>query len=56
MEKHLEENEIAACLDALRVDRYEELPREILDHVEECLECKRKIVGAWEIIREGQPS
>lgn len=41
---HLTENEIAQYVDALVSDKQDQLPEEILEHVEECVECKMEII------------
>jgi hypothetical protein len=50
--KHLDENEIAAYIEAIIAEKTDELPVNILDHVEECLECKKAIVDTVEISTE----
>ena len=50
MESHLDENEIAAYVDALREDLQDQLPGEILEHVAECFECKVEIIEVWELV------
>ena len=50
MESHLDENEIAAYVDALREDLQDQLPGEILEHVAKCFECKVEIIEVWELV------
>ena len=50
MEQHLAENEIALYVDALIADRQVQLPQEILEHVEECFECKVEIVEVLRLV------
>ena len=47
--EHLDENEIAACVDAIGMETVDRLSKEILAHLEKCLECKREIMEVWEI-------
>lgn len=47
---HLAENEIAQYVGALVLDRQDQLPEEILEHVEECYECKVEIMEVMEFI------
>jgi anti-sigma factor RsiW len=51
MESHLTENELAQYVDALLSDKQDQLPEEILEHVEECFECKMEIIEVWELIK-----
>ena len=52
MERQLTEEEIALYVDALELKKLEGLPEAIVDHVQECLECKMEIVEVWELIEE----
>lgn len=48
---HLTENEIAQYVDALVSEKQDQLPEEILQHVEECFECKADLLEVWELGR-----
>jgi hypothetical protein len=50
MNRHLAENEIAQYVDALVSNKQDQLPEKILEHVEECLECKKEIMDAWGLL------
>lgn len=52
MERHLTDEEIALYVEALELKKQERLSEAILDHVQECLECKMEIVEVWELIEE----
>ena len=47
---HLDENEIARFVDALRMDTQDQLPEEIREHVAECFHCKMELIAMWEIV------
>lgn len=47
---HLDEQELAQYVDALISDKQDHLPEEILEHVEECLECKLEVMEVWILI------
>ncbi len=49
MKRHLDENEIAAYVDALEAGTQDTLSERILDHVEECIECKMEIVDVYNL-------
>lgn len=49
---HLSENGIALYVDAVKLERIDNLPRVIIDHVEECEECKMKVMHVVEIMAE----
>ena len=51
-QQHLNENGIALYVDALQVDHLSKLPKEILQHVEHCEECKLQIVEVSDLIQE----
>jgi len=51
MERHLTEQEIAQYVDAIEAETANQLPENILAHVEECLECKIEIVEVRELMR-----
>ena len=44
------ENEFAQYLDALVSDKEDQPPEEILEHVEECLECKFEVMEVRELV------
>jgi hypothetical protein len=48
---HLTEEGVALYVDALRLERTEELPAEIRIHVEGCEECQRQIVESHEVMK-----
>ena len=50
MENHLPEEQLALYVDALVLDQQDQLPEEILEHVEECEECKMEVIGVRELI------
>ena len=52
MGEHLDENEIAAYVEAIEAGNLDGLPEEIRDHVEGCLECKREIVELWGLVTD----
>ena len=47
---HLNEQEIARCVDALMNDQHGQLPEYMLNHVEECEECKVEVMGVLDLI------
>lgn len=55
MEQRLTELEVTQYVDALASDKQDRLPEEILEHVEECFECKAEIVQVWELIEAIEP-
>jgi hypothetical protein len=56
LESHLSEQELAQYVDALVLDKEDELPQEVLEHVAECFECKVEIMEVLEIIESGGDS
>ncbi len=56
MEKHLTEEEIALYVDAIEAWKQDQLPAEILAHVEECLECKIEVVELLKLIEAQEPN
>ena len=50
MESHLSEQELAQYVDALVLDKEDELPQEVLEHVAECFECKIEIMEVFELV------
>ena len=50
---HLDENGIALYVDALHLEHLSQLPKEILQHVEHCEECKLQIVEVFDLVQEG---
>ena len=46
----LTEIEIAEYVDALVTDKQDQLPEDILEHVEECVLCKVEIIEMWKLI------
>ena len=51
-DSHLSEEGIALWVDALADDRIDKLPKAVLNHVEECIQCKSAIVEVRSMIRE----
>ena len=49
---HLNEENIALYLDALSLDKVEKLPVPVLEHVEDCMDCKTDIIDLFEIMRK----
>jgi len=47
---HLTEMEIAQYVDALVAEKQDQLPKGILEHVEECLECKKEVIEILDLI------
>ena len=47
---HLDENEIAQYVDAQMLDTQNQLPAEMLEHVEDCFECKVEIMEVIELM------
>ncbi len=50
--EHLSETGIALYVDALKLDRVRDLPVTILQHVEQCDECKMQVMQVAEIMKE----
>jgi hypothetical protein len=50
-EGHLDDNNIALYVDALILDKIETLPTSVLEHVEDCMECKTSIMGLYGIVK-----
>ena len=50
--KHLNEEEIALYVDAITLNKQERLPNTLLQHVEECEECKSSIIGVVDIMKD----
>lgn len=50
--EHLSETGIALYVDALKLERVHDLPRTILQHVEQCDECKMQVMQVAEIMKE----
>lgn len=44
MGKHVTEEQIALCVDAIMLDTQAQLPESILAHVGECFECKMEVM------------
>ena len=53
---HLNEIGISVCAEALINNDKENIDSEILNHVEDCLECKSDILELFEIIKENSES
>ncbi|MFA6468231.1 MAG: hypothetical protein WCW35_04980 [Bacteroidota bacterium] len=49
---HLNESGIALYVDSVLLDRADDLPTEILDHVEQCTECAAQVLEMCEIMQE----
>jgi hypothetical protein len=49
---HLSEQEISLYVDALKLNRTEQLAHNLVDHVAACLECKREIMQLHDVLRE----
>jgi len=49
MENHLSEDQLAIYGDAFVLDKLDQLPGEILEHVAECLECEVEIIEVWDL-------
>lgn len=47
---HLDEQELAQYVDALIFDEQSRLPEYILEHVEECLVCKKEVMEALGLV------
>jgi hypothetical protein len=50
MNKHPTEQELAQYVDALVLDKQDQLPEEMLEHVEECFECKVEVLEVLGLI------
>ena len=53
-EGHLDENHIALYVDALILDKVEKLPIPVLEHVEDCMDCKKDIIELFEILQSSK--
>ena len=49
---HLNEEGVALYVDALKLERTEELPEEIRIHVAECHECRKEITGLFALLAD----
>lgn len=52
---HLTEEGVALYVDALLLQRVEELPSSLRNHVENCLECEIQIMGVYELSKKVTP-
>jgi len=50
MGNHLSDEQLAHYVDALVSDHLDQLPEEILEHVEECFECKVTILDELDLV------
>src|SRR5664279_4340394 len=47
---HLNEEGVALFVDALKLDRTGELPREVREHVAGCQTCKKEVTGLFSLL------
>jgi len=52
---HLTEEGVALYVDAILLQRIEELPSSLREHVEMCLECETQIMGVYELSKKVYP-
>lgn len=50
MESHLDENELAQYVEAIALNRQNELPKGILEHIAQCFECKVEVLEVLELV------
>lgn len=53
-EGHLDDNAIALYVDALILDKVEAQPASVLQHVEDCMQCKTSIIGLYEVLKDNE--
>lgn len=50
METHMIKQELAQYVDALVLDQQDQLRNQILEHVEDCMNCKKEIIETLDLI------
>ena len=55
MRQHPTEEELALYVEALALDVQEQLPVEILEHVQECIHCKAELIELAELVNAQEP-
>jgi hypothetical protein len=48
---HISEQEICLYVDALKLDKTDHLPQNLVDHVSTCMECKTEIMRLYDVLR-----
>jgi len=49
---HLTDDAVYLYVDALKIEKLYGLQDEVLDHVQECLQCKHSIQGVYNLVSE----
>jgi hypothetical protein len=50
--EHISDQDICLYVDALKLGRTEQLPHDIVEHVSDCLQCKREIMQLYDALRK----
>ena len=48
---HISEEEICLYVDALKLEKTDRLPQNLVDHVSTCMDCKREIMQLYDVLR-----